>query len=29
LLSFYSSHEGSGTGDPPSAIYLADLRVVA
>ncbi|MFN2168635.1 MAG: hypothetical protein ACK2U9_20565, partial [Anaerolineae bacterium] len=25
LLSYYSSHEGSGTGSPPSAIYLAEL----
>lgn len=28
LLSFYSSHEGSGTGDPPSAIYLANLKAM-
>jgi hypothetical protein len=27
LLSFYSSHEGSGSGLPPSAIYLAELRL--
>jgi len=27
LLSFYSSHEGSGTSLAPSAIYLAELRV--
>jgi len=27
LLSYYSSHEGSGTGDPPSAIYLAHLAI--
>jgi len=26
LLSYYSSHEGSGSGEPPSAIYLAELR---
>ncbi|MEZ4835114.1 MAG: sialidase family protein [Caldilineaceae bacterium] len=28
LLSFYSSHEGSGTSLAPSAIYLADLEVI-
>jgi hypothetical protein len=28
LLSFYSSHEGSGTSLAPSAIYLADLALV-
>lgn len=27
LLSFYSSHEGSGSTKPPSAIYLADLEL--
>ena len=27
LLSYYSSHEGSGSGKPPSAIYLADLSL--
>ena len=27
LLSYYSSHEGSGTALAPSAIYLADLRL--
>ncbi|MGD8240900.1 MAG: hypothetical protein PVH68_20280 [Armatimonadota bacterium] len=27
LLSYYSSHEGSGTTEPPSAIYLAELRL--
>ncbi|MBM4048241.1 MAG: hypothetical protein FJ279_24320 [Planctomycetes bacterium] len=27
LLSYYSSHEGSGSHLPPSAIYLADLRL--
>ena len=27
LLSYYSSHEGSGTGLPPSAIYLAELSL--
>jgi hypothetical protein len=27
LLSFYSSHEGSGTSLAPCAIYLADLRL--
>lgn len=27
LLSYYSSHEGSGTGLAPSAIYLADLHL--
>ena len=27
LLSFYSSHEGSGTGLAPSAIYLATLSL--
>ena len=27
LLSFYSSHEGSGSGLAPSAIYLAELSV--
>jgi hypothetical protein len=27
LLSFYSSHEGSGTGLAPSAIYLAELSL--
>ncbi len=26
LLSYYSSHEGSGTSQAPSAIYLAELR---
>ncbi len=25
LLSYYSSHEGSGSQLPPSAIYLAEL----
>lgn len=28
LLSYYSSHEGSGTSLAPSAIYLADLSLV-
>lgn len=28
LLSYYSSHEGSGTGLAPSAIYLAELALV-
>lgn len=28
LLSYYSSHEGSGTSLAPSAIYLADLTLV-
>ena len=28
LLSYYSSHEGSGTSLAPSAIYLADLRLL-
>lgn len=28
LLSYYSSHEGSGTSLAPSAIYLADLTMV-
>jgi len=27
LLSYYSSHEGSGTSLAPSAIYLADLHL--
>ncbi len=27
LLSYYSSHEGSGSGLPPSAIYLSELRL--
>jgi len=27
LLSYYSSHEGSGTSMPPSAIYLAELSL--
>ena len=27
LLSYYSSHEGSGTSLPPSAIYLAELSL--
>jgi hypothetical protein len=27
LLSYYSSHEGSGSGLAPSAIYLAELRL--
>ena len=27
LLSYYSSHEGSGTSLAPSSIYLADLRL--
>ncbi|MCD6518361.1 MAG: hypothetical protein J7M05_00350 [Anaerolineae bacterium] len=27
LLSYYSSHEGSGTALPPSAIYLAELSL--
>lgn len=27
LVSYYSSHEGSGTSSPPSAIYLADLTL--
>ena len=26
LLSYYSSHEGSGTSQPPAAIYIAELR---
>ena len=28
LVSYYSSHEGSGTSLAPSGIYLADLRMV-
>ena len=27
LLSYYSSHDGSSTGDAPAAIYLAELRI--
>ncbi|MED5415262.1 MAG: exo-alpha-sialidase, partial [Candidatus Latescibacterota bacterium] len=27
LLSFYSSHEGSGRGTAPCHIYLAELRL--
>ncbi len=27
LLSYYSSHEGSGSGLPPSAIYLSELNL--
>jgi hypothetical protein len=27
LLSYYSSHEGSGTGEAPAAIYLAELSL--
>ena len=27
MLSYYSSHEGSGTSLAPSAIYLAELRL--
>lgn len=28
LLSYYSSHEGSGSGLPPSAIYLSELHLI-
>jgi len=27
LLSYYSSHEGSGSGAPPAAVYLAEISV--
>ena len=27
LLSYYSSHEGNGTSQPPSAIFLAELSL--
>ena len=29
LVSYYSSHEGSGSGSPPAAVYLAELSLVA